>query len=646
MWKNKEMPLWLMFVVRLSAMLLLLALSRWMLFWFNTSHFPDVGPADQFRFFFIGMRFDIWTLVVMNLPLLILYGIPFRFKYNKIYCKVVDVLFIVTNAIALALNHIDVIYFRYIDKRMTSELFHFATDSDENQTGLIKQFVIDFWYMFVIFAIFLIAVIIITKKTRLKPAVVTNKKQWYFSQTAAFLFLIFASVIGIRGGFQLRPIAIITVAQYTNTRNMPLLLNTPFNIVRGSAGQALKKINFYPDDEIESIYTPIQDNFTVNRFIDEKATNYNLFFIILESHGQEMISYYNKQREESLTPFLDSILSQSLTFDGMANGRRSIEAITSIFRGLPSLMSVEYISSRYAANRLEGLGVVLKKHGYNIAFYHGGNNGTMNFNFSTIAAGFDRYYGRTEYDDELVGNDDYDGTWGISDMPYLQYTAKKVNELRRPFAAGVFTLSSHHPFYIPKGYTLPEGNYMSEFDKTVRYTDDSMRKFFETMSQYSWYDSTIFVITGDHVGPEHPYASYLNGHGQYQVVAAFYAPKIIKPQKTDVLLQHIDIGPSLMAALGYNDTVFSFGRNVFDSLQEPCFISCLNDVYQYCDGKYMLHSDGKNIMAVYDFVEDPQLTNNLYIKGEDEKWDDINSKFKMRLQQYNNRMINNKLYVE
>ena len=641
MFKKKELQLWKVFVIRMSVMLLLLATSRWLLFLFNTGNFPNLSLGGQFRLFFIGMRFDIWTLIIFNLPFLIFYGIPFEFKYNKIYTKIVDILFVITNSTAILLNLIDVIYYRYIDKRMTSELFGFAQHTDDNQGDLIKQFIVDFWFIGVIFAVYLIAIIILTRKTKVKRPAIIYRKLWYTSRSLAFLFIVAASIIGIRGGLQNKPISIITAANYTKTQNIPLVLNTPFTIGRGASGDVLKPLHFYDDDELEKLYTPIQKNLKTNRFIDGDAKDYNIFMIILESHGQEMVKFYNDKRETSITPFLDSLLANSLSFNGMANGRQSIEALTSILSGLPSLMSKDYVESRYAANRLDGFGSILKKHGYSTAFFHGGNNGTMNFNASAISAGFNEYYGRNEY-----GNDaDYDGTWGISDMPFLQFTAQKVNAMKKPFAAGVFTLSSHHPFKLPKGYELPEDDYKTDFEKTVRYTDDAMRHCFETMSEYSWFDSTIFVIVGDHVNPEHLFSNYLNGYGQYQIVTAFYAPSVIKPIRTDIMAQQTDIGVSLLAALGYNDTIFSFGRNVFDSLQEPCFASYLNNIYEYSDGKFMLQSDGNNITSVFDIEADPCLTNDIYRAG-DSTWNELDSKFKMRLQQYTNRMINNKLYIK
>lgn len=642
MWSNREIPLWKVFVIRLGVMLLLLAISRWLLFVFNASNFPDLSVGEQFRLFFIGMRFDIWTLIIANLPFLVFYGIPFRFKYNKVYCNVIDILFVITNSLSITLNLIDVIYYRYIDKRMTSELFGFMQHTDDNQGGLVKQFLVDFWFMVLVFIVFLIAIIILTRKTRVKPAVVTNLRYWYTTSSLAFLLLIALSIIGLRGGLQNKPISIITAAQYTKPQNMVLVLNTPFTIGRGSSGDVLKPIHFFDDDELEELYSPIHKDLKINQFIDGDAKGYNIFMIILESHGQEMVSFYNEKRTETITPFLDSLLTNSLSFNGMANGRQSIEALTSILSGLPSLMSKDYVESRYAANRLDGFGSILKQHGYSTAFFHGGNNGTMNFNSSAFSAGFDNYYGRDEYGND----DDYDGTWGISDMPFLQFTALKLNEMPKPFAAGVFTLSSHHPFKLPKGYELPDGNYATDFEKTVRYTDDALRHFFETISKYDWFDSTIFVIVSDHVNPEHRYDNYLNGYGQYQIVTAFYAPSIIKPLRTNIMAQQTDIGVSLIAALGYNDSIFSFGRNVFDSLQEPCFSSYLNNIYQYSDGKHMLQSDGNNITAVFDLDEDPCLNENLYKVGDEEQWNELNNKFRMLLQQYNNRMINNKLYIK
>lgn len=639
MLKNKEVTLWKMMLIRLSIILLLLSLSRWLLYIFNTNNFDDLSLKELFRLYFIGFRFDIYTLVIFNIPFIIAYGIPSRIKYNNIYKKIIDFVFVTSNSIAIGLNLIDVIYFRYLDRRMYSELFTFINNKNENQGSLIFNFIIDFWYMFVIFFLFLFIIITLTRKTKLKKTYFTDKKLWYVNQSVFFILILGLSVIGIRGGFQLKPINLQTATDYTIPKNTPLIINTPFSICLSSTSSALNKIEYFNEDVIDSIYSPIHKDLNNNRFIKKEVTNSNIVIIILESLGQEMIGFYNKDLKDSHTPFLDSLLRESLTFDGMANGRRSIEALPSIFCGLPSLMPTDYPTSRYAINRLDGIGSILKKNGYHTAFFHGGNNGTMSFNSTSKSSGFDDYYGRNEYNNDS----DFDGSWGIYDDKFLQFAAKKLNEYENPFAAVIFTLSSHHPYSLPNDYIINDTINKTPFEKTVTYVDHALNEFFNTVSKEDWFKNTIFVITADHVNPEHKFNNYKTTRGLYQIPLAFYAPEIIENKYVNEIAQHIDINISLLSLLNVNDTVFSFGRNIFDSIQKPSFMCYSNNAYLFSDGQYFMQSDGNEIKKIFNIKKDKSLKNNIF-KGESKKWNYLDQEFKARLQQYNNRMINNKLY--
>lgn len=637
-WNKREIGLWKSLSIRLISILLLLAFSRWCLYLFNISSFPDITNSELFRLFFVGFRFDINTLIIYNSPLIVLYCLPLRYKFNDIYKKIVDFVFVLANSIAVGLNLIDVIYFRYLDKRMCSELFTFFKGTDENQAGLMLSFFIDFWYMFLLFFLLLFMIIVLARKTRLKKSTTFNIR-WYIRQGITFILIIGASVIGIRGGFQLIPISMVSATNYT-TRYAPLVINTPFSIFYGSTSDEVKLIDHFNQDIIDSLYSPIHNTLENNRFLSGSAKNHNVVMIIMEGCGQEMIGYYNTNYQQSLTPFIDSIFRESLTFDGMANGRRSIESLPSLFSGIPSLMATDYPSSRYASNRLEGYGSILKRHGYKTAFFHGGNNGTMNFYSTSKSSGFDDYYGRNEYNNDK----DYDGTWGIYDMPFLQYTADKLNEYSEPFAATIFTLSSHVPYSLPHDYIVPEYiNDGTPFEKTVRFLDDALSAFFKKISGYEWFDSTIFIFVADHGNSEHHFNEYRNIKGSYKIPIAFYAPGLIKNSKTDELAEQIDINVSVISLLEIEEPVFSFGRNLFDSIQQPSYISFLNSMYQYSDGKYFMQNDGNSIHAIYD-INDEHLKNNLLQENVND-WTDIDHEFKAKLQQFNNRMYKNKLYI-
>ena len=108
--------------------------------------------------------------------------------------------------------------------------------------------------------------------------------------------------------------------------------------------------------------------------------------------------------------------------------------------------------------------------------------------------GFDHYYGMTEYNNDA----DFDGVWGIWDHKFFQYMNKTLSEKKKPFFATVFSVSSHAPFQVPKELKnqFKEGNV--PLHKCIRYTDYSLKKFFESASKEKWFNNTIFVFTGDH----------------------------------------------------------------------------------------------------------------------------------------------------
>ena len=156
-----------------------------------------------------------------------------------------------------------------------------------------------------------------------------------------------------------------------------------------------------------------------------------------------------------------------------------------------------------------------------------------------------------------------------------------------------------------------------------------------------WYDRTLFVITADYSNNEHFQPEYSNVWGMYSIPIAFYYPKKIKPMKSEEIAQQIDLGPSILSALEVNDTLFSFGRNLFDTLCEPSFVSYFNLTYQYCDGTYLVQSDGERSFGIYKPISDSLLNDNLIDRLQ---CPDVYDKLYRFLQEYNGRMIHNELY--
>ena len=81
---------------------------------------------------------------------------------------------------------------------------------------------------------------------------------------------------------------------------------------------------------------------------------------------------------------------------------------------------------------------------------------------------------------------------------FFQYMCRTYSEKKQPFFGTIFTLSSHHPFQIPKKYEgkFPMGHL--EIHKCIGYTDYALKQFFECAKKQPWFENTIFAFVNDH----------------------------------------------------------------------------------------------------------------------------------------------------
>ena len=298
-------------------------------------------------------------------------------------------------------------------------------------------------------------------------------------------------IFGARGSFNMRPLGIIHASRIAGPEYAPLVLNSTYTIIKTYGKNDLEKKEWFSEEELAKIFNPVHYYYSK----DKSEKQLNVVIIISESLSSEHCGFLNDGLT-SYTPFLDSLSKHCLVFNNMyANCKRSLDGIPAIISSLPPLMQPPFLTSMYSGNEIEGIGRILSKIGYESAFFHGGFNGTMNFDGFAAAAGYSKYFGKTEYSGK---NDDFDGKWGIFDEPFLQFMVEKCNTFKQPFTACVFTLSAHHPYTIPnhlKG-KFPKGP--KPILETIAYADYALKKFFESASNSSWYNNTLFIITADH----------------------------------------------------------------------------------------------------------------------------------------------------
>jgi phosphoglycerol transferase MdoB-like AlkP superfamily enzyme len=423
------------------------------------------------------------------------------------------------------------------------------------------------------------------------------------------------------------PIDIVNAGSVTSAEEVPIVLNTPFTLIKSLNQKALQEYDFYSREEVKKLYDPL------HHFEGKSMDKMNVVVLILESFSKE---YTRLGRNLGWTPFLDSLMDHSLVFtNAFSNGTKSIEGIPAILSSLPTLMDNPYINSLYANNEQTSFASVLKKEGYESSFFHGGINGTMNFDDWSALAGYDHYYGMNEY----MNGEDFDGYWGIWDEPFMQYSIKKMNEMKEPFHTAVFTLSSHHPYFVPGKYKGIFRKGELENSESIQYADLSLRKFFETAAKTEWYNNTLFVLVADHCGISgHPF--YANILGNLTIPVLFYKPDNSMKAVNNRVFTQIDILPTTLSILGYSQPFFSSGSehgSVNDRLG-----------YYYVPGMHFAFNDsmfyyyiGAKLHHANKYTTDSTLSTN--IAGKQPLLDSlVTKKFRAFLQTYNGTLLHNK----
>lgn len=604
----------------------------------NFHHFGGLTAMEFLRLSFAALRFDVSTIVTVNAVYFFLFLLPAAAWRMPMWERFTQWVFIAINALAFTFEISDWAYFPFALKRSTSDVLNMVTRKGDF-LALLPHFIIDYWFVPLAIILLVIFLIIankwIVRKTPLRSTAPFSHKRFALVwQTLNLIVILGLCVIGMRGGLQLIPLTNGNALQAAPNQYVPIVLNTPFSIMHSYSGK-LEEVHFFNDKQLKGFFNPVK------HYEGKTFEKKNVVIIILESFSKE---YTGLGGRKSFTPFLDSLMQSSFVCrNAYANAVHSAEGVPAVISGMPALMDEPITTSSYGTDNLTSLPSLLKTEGYQTAFFHGGTNGTMSFDIYASNAGFDKYYGRTEYGNES----DYDGNWGIWDEPFLQFFARSLSTMKQPFITSVFTLSSHDPFKVPVQYQnqLPKGSL--PIHQTIAYTDLALKRFFATAAQQPWYRNTLFVITADHAAPvstDPYYSSY--GMGRYAIPIIFFAPADTSLRRTtDTVIQQIDILPSVLDYLGYNKPFFAFGNSIFSKAYPRFVVNELSDHYLWYMNGYLLTADQLMPKALYNFETDSLLHHNILSQDNALAHQTLIPYFKAFIQLYRSSLINNKLTV-
>ena len=609
------------------------------------------------KLFGAGLLFDTPAILYTNAIIMVMFLLPLHWKERPVYYRVARWIYTIVNSIAVYMNLMDCVYFPFTGKRTTTSVF--AEFSNESTGEMLKIFggqFLSHWYLV------LLAVLVtwaFWKLFRPIPKSVerpTHKPQYYTIQVISLFVTVPLCIAAIRGGVtkSTRPITISNANQYVNRpAETGIVLNTPFSIFRTLKKTPFVVPNYMSDEEASAIYTPLHQPNDSAAF-----TPRNVVVLILESFSKQHIGFYNKTLRNGtyhgFTPFLDSLITDgAMTYRySYANGRKSIEGMPSVLSSLPNFVEPLFLTPA-SLNVMSGLARELGENkGYTTAFFHGAQNSSMGFHAFARATGFQRYYGREEYnaDPNFHGDDDFDGTWAIWDEEFFQFYAQQMSTMKEPFMTALFSASSHDPFVVPEKYKgrFPQGE--SPLQECIAYTDYALKRFFEEASKQPWFKNTLFVITADHVSQQiDPF--YCTTLGNYCVPIILYAPgdPSLHGYDEQQVVEQIDIMPTVLGYLHYDKPYIAFGRDMISGQANDGFaLHWLpeSSSYEYVWGDYALQFDGKEVTSAYAFRTDSTFSHNVLGTIPSATRNRMERHMKSFIQQYMQRMTTDQLTIK
>ena len=344
--------------------------------------------------------------------------------------------------------------------------------------------------------------------------------------------------------------------------------NGPYQFFNAFRDNELDYYDFYytlPDDRASALLkrelgdVPDENGpFDIRRDIDNPGPEkrLNVFLIMVESLSAEYLGVFGNQ--EGLTPFLDRLAGQSLSFTRFyATGTRTTRGLEAVTLSIPPTPGRSIVKRLGRESGMWSLGNVLKQKGYDTRFIYGGRGYFDNMATFFRGNGY-QVMDQTSVPDDEIG---FENAWGMADEDLYRQALKAADRAYasgKPFFFHLMTTSNHRPYTYPEGrIDIPPG---SSWKGAIKYTDWALGDLFRKVKEKPWFRDTLFVILADH---------YAGSAGmvdlplrEYQIPLLIYSPEHVAAARIDRLASQIDVAPTLLALLNMDYRSAFFGRDI------------------------------------------------------------------------------------
>ncbi len=335
----------------------------------------------------------------------------------------------------------------------------------------------------------------------------------------------------------------------------------------------------------------------------------NVVLITIESYSADFLKAYGN--EENITPFLDSLATQSLLFTNLyAVGNRTVRGLEAVTLSLPPTAGESAVKRKDNKNKFSTASIFKQKN-YSVKYLYGGDAYFDNMQDFFGGNGYDIVDKKTFSPQEIT----FSNVWGVCDEDMANKAIKVMNEEaknNKPFFNHIMTVSNHRPFTYPNGKIDIPGDAKSR-SGGVKYTDYALKQFFAMAKKQTWFANTVFVILADHCASSAGKTEL--PLDKYRIPAMIYAPNFIKPSHYNQLMSQIDVMPTLFGLLHFDYQSKFFGQDVLDKNYKPrAFIATYQDLGLIKDNVLTIISPKQKVKQFQlELVPNPKLSTDFQI---------------------------------
>ncbi|MHB8728731.1 MAG: LTA synthase family protein [Sulfuricaulis sp.] len=567
------MTAWHKSLLYFALALAMFSLFRLVFYLSYRSYFSRLSAGQTFQAFAHGVRFDAAIIAMFFVVPILLINLPLTVFASEWWQQPLAwILWTMTALMAMVLAA-DIVYFGFVERHIGSELAEIEGDLG----AMLRLAFTSYWAVLIAYVVLCAGLAVLWWHIAARPTLPPRPGVLGAVEgVMVFVALLFALVITGRGWtFYGKAISVVHAFTSGNTAAGNLTINGLFSGVMASHNSRGVNHLFFDSLEARRIvaesYPPTAGEFPFSRRFAPKQTRPNVVFVLLESWSFHYVDGFAGGHYGATSNF-DALARQSLRFtQAYSHGQRTMEGIQATLTGIPKLMGRPHIGKGLEASNISRLGAIAQRHGYQTIFAQSSRRGSLRMDAIAQAAGFKEYYGMEDYPILLDYPNASASAFGW-DYETFMFLNGKLAHRREPFLAYVFTGTTHEPFArLPPRFERHTPGTLSEdgFLNTLYYADWSLGEFMKSVRESAWYKDTVFVLVADHpVGK----LGIKEIPDRFHIPLLIHAPGLIEAAANDVVASQLDLFPTLMDLMGFDDPFSALGESLLRKQDGHAFV--------------------------------------------------------------------------